>query len=166
LACANAARTAYPTSFRPIVGDNGEARANVLLRYRYIEADLRLVLQTLRQRVPALRHIDSSVSFALRINDPVRGEHDYLSMLTDEVAVLIEKWYRDDFALLGFRRRSRTRVRTVLRGKDKKWLSQACAPVTAMPTADPPVFDVADWPAPLACRTTAPKRLGTAERTL
>lgn len=145
-----------------IVGDRGEARAHILLRYAHLEDDLNDALRVLRSRAPRanLPRVSPSwpsLNFSRRVNDQERGEHDYMRQLDaqPEVMALIERWYRRDFEALGFAQRSRGgRVDPSI-----VWVGRACAPVTATETSDPPAFDVTNWPAPLVCRTLPPADL-------
>ena len=74
------------------------------------------------------RHIVAARSMTT-VNDPIKGRHDYLAELTQEMAEAIEHHYSADFDAFGF-----VRLSLGLRGEGVEaappsWVARACAPL-------------------------------------
>ena len=108
------------------------------------------------------RHIVAARSMTT-VNDPIKGRHDYLAELTQEMAEAIEHHYSADFDAFGF-----VRLSLGLRGEGVEaappsWVARACAPLCVSVAACEPEsplgesFNQSNWPGPLVCRGTARK---------
>ena len=143
-----------------LVDAREDARVHVLLRFSHLAEDFGAMLHFFRIHGPALVHGSPlpSVDFKrVHTNDPVKGTHNYgdlLARLGNAATAQIERWYRRDFKLIGFRSLSRT---SHTDDTASSWVVRACTPIASVTStsAAAPAFDVASWPSPLVCRPRA-----------